>query len=74
MEILSYLENWGDFIEKVSKISKYIFISLYIPPNSIGFVKSFEELSNKIEKHFEIVTKIINETESSILILAKYKN
>jgi SAM-dependent methyltransferase len=73
MEILSYLENWKNFIEKVSKISNYFFISLYIPPNPIGFVKTFEDLSNEVEKYFEIVTKIINETENNIFILAQNK-
>lgn len=73
MEILSYLETWKEFIGEISKMSTYIFIALYIPENPIGYVKSFEDLSSEVEKHFEIVTKIINETERSILILAKIK-
>lgn len=54
IEILSYLENWKEVIEYVSKITRYIFISLYLPSNPIGFVKSFDSLKDEVVKHFSI--------------------
>ncbi len=49
---------------------QYIYITLYIPKNPIGFVKSFRELIKEIEKYFSIEEKIIYNDES-IFILAK---
>jgi 2-polyprenyl-3-methyl-5-hydroxy-6-metoxy-1,4-benzoquinol methylase len=74
MEVLSYLKNWKQVIRKIAKISDYVFISLYIPPNPIGFVKSFQDLSREVEKHFTIVTKIIDETGGDIMIFGKKSN
>lgn len=73
MELLSYLKNWPEVIKRISKIAKYIFISLYIPPNPIGFVKSFEDLSREMEKYFTVVTKIRDEAGNDMVILAKNK-
>lgn len=73
MEILSYLKTWREVIHKIAKISNYVFISLYLPPNPIGFVKTFQELSAEVEKHFTVVTKIVDEIGGEMLILAKVK-
>lgn len=73
MEIFSYLKTWPAVIEKISRMTEYAFISLYLPPNPIGFVKSFGDLSEAVEKHFTIVTKIMDQTGSDMLILAKSK-
>ena len=73
MEILSYIETWPKVIEDISKITDYIFISLYLPPDPIGFVKTFEDLTREIEKHFTIVTKVLDEIGTDMLILAKVK-
>ena len=54
IEILSYLENWREVIKYVSKITRYTYISLYLPSNPIGFVKSFENLRDEIVKYFDI--------------------
>lgn len=73
MEILSYLETWREVIQKISQITDYVFISLYLPPNPIGFVKSFQELSTEVEKHFAIVSKVVDEVGGEMLILAKVR-
>ena len=59
MEILSYIEDWKAVIKKAAKRSKYIYISLYIPPDPIGFVKSFDELTDELKKYFRIETELI---------------
>ena len=71
-EILSYLDNWKDILEKISFSCDYIYISLYIPPDPIGCVKSFDELKNTINKYFDIVDELLLNKEA-ILILAKVK-
>lgn len=70
LETLSYIENWRKAIKDISKFSIYIYITLYIPANPIGFVKSFQELIDAIENYFNIEEKIIYNDES-IFILAK---
>ena len=73
LETLSYIENWRKAIKDISKFSIYIYITLYIPANPIGFVKSFQELIDAIENYFNIEEKIIYNDES-IFILAKNLN
>jgi SAM-dependent methyltransferase len=75
IETLSYMENWKEFIENISKISKYFYVYLYVPENPIGFVKSFEDLSGEVEKYFDIKHKIVNQIgdDSSILIMGERK-
>jgi len=39
-ECLSYLEKWKEVLEIVSRKVNYLLISLFIPDNPIGYVKS----------------------------------
>lgn len=71
MEILSYLEDWQAFLERCSRMTSFLFIKLYVPPDPIGFVKSFNELTREVEKHFEIVTHVLMKTESCLLLMGK---
>ena len=43
-EILSYLEGWRDALAKFARMGERVFVSLFVPPDPIGFVKSFDEL------------------------------
>lgn len=52
-ELLSYIEDWPDSLRKWSLRFGYIFISLFLPENPVGFVKSAAELSQELEKHYE---------------------
>lgn len=72
MEILSYLENWKEILAKATS-SRYIYISIYLPPNPIGFVKSFKELINEINKYFYIEIELLWNNEA-IFILGKRKD
>lgn len=67
MGTAAYIESWPNLMEKVSKISKYLFIAEYIPSNPIGFVKSINHLILEVEKHFKIITKIILDDEHCFL-------
>jgi len=71
-EILSYVENWRKTIKDLSKISKYLFVSLDLPEFPNGFVKSFKELEEEITKYYEIqVSVTIKTTGNQILILGR---
>lgn len=74
MEVLSYLQTWREVVKNISKTTDYIFLSLYLPENPIGFVKTFDELTAEVEKHFTIVEKVIDTVRNDMLILAKVRN
>jgi SAM-dependent methyltransferase len=73
MEIISYLKNWRKILAVAAEKTSYLYISLYLPPNPIGFVKSFGQLKREIEKYFAIETELLWNNET-ILILGKRKN
>ncbi len=58
METLSYLEDWQQLLTDVSKMTEWLYISLYIPDRPIGYVKSHESLVTTIAKHFLTKTEI----------------
>ncbi len=68
MEILSYLKNWNEVIKKVAQISKYIYITLYLPPNPIGFVKSFDELRNELYQYYDIKVDVVINGQAILLL------
>ncbi len=72
LETLSYIEGWKKVIRDISEFTQYIYISLYIPDNPIGFVKSKDELINEVNRYFRLEEKIIY-NDFSIFILGKAK-
>ncbi len=73
-ECISYIENWRELIETASKFTKYLMISLYIPNNPIGFVKSIDALEDEISKNFDIIESIHLTTNNSYIIFSKTQN
>ena len=73
IEVFSYINNWEEVLEDISKKSMYLFLTVYIPVNPIGFIKSIKELENTLIKFFNIETKLIANDESS-MFLVKIKN
>ena len=57
-ECLSYLSNWKEFIQVASRNIDYLMITLFIPKDPIGFVKSAKELELEICKHYEIIESV----------------
>lgn len=68
MEILSYLADWKSVLAKAAKKSRYVYISLYLPPNPIGFVKSFSDLKSEVSRHFAIRTEILYDNDTMFLL------
>ncbi|MBD79836.1 MAG: hypothetical protein CL840_13055 [Crocinitomicaceae bacterium] len=73
METLSYLENWKNFLEKVSTTTQYLYVSLFIPENPIGFVKSIDGLQDELKNHFE-TKDFVELHRNTVLYLGKSKN
>ena len=71
MEALSYIENWRDVLKTFGKIGKYVMIALFIPENPIGYVKSFDQLSETFENHFEIEEDIRLMNRNKIILFGK---
>jgi 2-polyprenyl-3-methyl-5-hydroxy-6-metoxy-1,4-benzoquinol methylase len=72
-ETLSYLENWEDILCAISGHTRYLLISLFVPDNPIGFVKSPEILSRAVSENFEIIETVTLEKSKFIVIFAKQK-
>jgi len=72
MEVLSYLPNWREVIENISCMAMRVLITLSLPPNPIGYVKSFDELEAEVKKHFIIKHKIMY-NDNLIILMAKIK-
>lgn len=72
-EVFSYLSNWKALLIKIAERSEYFMISLYIPENPIGYVKSEEELIEEVEKHFQIIEHISLKKTNFVIVFAKRK-
>ena len=72
MEVLSYLRNWREILRKAAANTCYAYLSLFLPPHPIGFIKNFSELKEELNKYFEIETELLWNNET-ILILCKSK-
>lgn len=72
-ETLSYLENWEDILCAISGHTRYLLISLFVPDNPIGFVKSPEILQRAVSENFEIIETVTLEKSKFIVIFAKQK-
>jgi len=72
LEVLSYVKKYKELLRKFSVRANYLYLSLYVPKNPIGFVKNIDELINNLKLNYSIKSKIIYNDES-VFILAKSK-
>ena len=72
-ETLSYLENWEDILCTISGHTRFLLISLFVPDDPIGFVKSPEILQRAVSENFEIIETVTLEKSKFIVIFAKQK-
>ena len=63
MEVLSYLEHWKDTLSAIARMTTYLYVSLYLPENPIGFVKSFQDLRAEMERHFTTETELVQDSK-----------
>ena len=72
-EAFSYFSNYKELLKEISEVSDYFMISLYLPNDPIGFVKSESELLDDIRCYFEIVEHVSLSVQKSVIIFAKSK-
>lgn len=59
MEVLSYIEDWRKTVAALAHRASYLYVTLHIPENPIGFVKSFDELRGALRRHGTIVAEAV---------------
>ena len=70
-ECLSYLRNWREFLHTVSHHAHFLLVSLYIPEDPIGFVKSHDMLETEISRHFDLIESVRMTKSRFVVIFAK---
>lgn len=68
-EVLSYLSDWRAVAQTISTMTRCFYLTLYLPPNPIGFVKSFDELIAEVSKSFVVETELTLNRETILLFL-----
>jgi SAM-dependent methyltransferase len=71
MEILSYLPNWQEVLQSFAGLGRYILVSLFIPENPLGFVKSREDLIAAVQNHYEILEDVHLVNQRQTILLGK---
>jgi hypothetical protein len=64
LEVLSYIKNYKQLLQLFSIRGEYLYLSLYITKNPIGFLKSIDKLIEQINLFYTIKNKIIYNDES----------
>lgn len=59
MEVLSYLKDWRAALAVLARKASYLYVTLYVPRDALGFVKSFEELRAALSGHGTIVSEAL---------------
>jgi SAM-dependent methyltransferase len=68
MEVLSYLRDWRDTIKTIARLASRLFVTLYLPPDPIGFVKSFDELRDEVSRSFAIEAEALLNREQLLIV------
>lgn len=71
MEVLSYIKSWKSFIEYVSGITDYLLLTLYLPSDPIGYVKTFDKLKDEVRKYFLTIHEMVIDQSVIILLLKR---
>ena len=70
-EILSYVPNWRELVGKALRSAAVVCISLYLPSDPIGYVKSFDDLITAVETHGGTIEKRIGSQQDRIALLVR---
>jgi SAM-dependent methyltransferase len=66
-EVLSYVANWRELVRSVARAADYALLSLYLPPNPIGFVKTFADFKECLEESHETIHEVMVDQQSLFL-------
>jgi ubiquinone/menaquinone biosynthesis C-methylase UbiE len=73
MAVLYYLEHWKDALATVARFSDNLYVTLYVPPNTMGFVPSIDDFLAECSKHFTPETEVIF-NRNTLLLYARKKS
>ena len=72
-EVLSYLSGWRETLKAIASMTKYIYVTLFLPPDPAGYVRSLDELREEISRSYSIKTELLMDQEQ-LCILGKVKD
>lgn len=67
-EVLSYVREWQTVLRLAARRGKSVFVSLYLPENPMGYIKTFSEFRDVFSRWFSIETDVVVDG-SQLLIL-----
>lgn len=65
------MENWRALIRELGTRTRYLLITLFIPEDPIGFVKSAADLEAQVSAHFEISELVMMKGSRFVILFAK---
>jgi SAM-dependent methyltransferase len=69
-EILSYVRDWPTVLRSAATRGTSVFVSLYLPENPMGYIKTFSEFREVFSRWFSVETDVVVDG-SQLLILGK---
>jgi SAM-dependent methyltransferase len=70
-ECFSYIENWKRLIQDLAQRTSYLMITLYIPNDPVGYVKSSDEIESVVSNNFEILEVVSMKNSQSVILFAR---
>ena len=71
---LFFIKKWKILIKLISMHTNYIMTSLYIPEDTIGYIKNINELLGEISKHFNVIECVKQEKAMITHVFGKSKH
>jgi trans-aconitate methyltransferase len=68
MEVLSYVEDWPGALDLFRRLGDRLLVTLYLPPDPIGYVKSFDDLMREVGRRYEIEAEVLVNHEQIVLV------
>ena len=68
MGTFAYVDGWPKVVETIAAVTRWFYVAEYIPANTIGYVKSADQLITEVEKNFVLRTKVLLNDEHCMLL------
>jgi SAM-dependent methyltransferase len=72
-ELLSYLERWKEMLNELAARSRFLIVTLYLPQDPIGFVKSRSDLVEAVQASWDCIEVVTMELGRFTVIFAQSK-
>jgi SAM-dependent methyltransferase len=71
LETLSYLDEWRDVLAAFARMANYALVALYLPPDPIGMVKSFDHLRDAFAGSFTMLQEVHLEPQRQLILFGR---